>query len=382
MLKINILIFASILIFSLIFLISFKANGTQEYDFCLRKSYEYYKKTFLKREGRIIDPDRNNITTSEGQSYIMLRSVTIGDQKTFDLAYNWAKKNLQRPDKLFSWLWGKDEKGKYRILDYNSATDADIDIAFALIMAKERWDKYYYLAEAGPIIRAIWDKETKRIGDYIVLMPGAQQALSSKIEINPSYFSPYAFRFFQKYDDAHDWSCLIDSSYYYLNEVMAITATGLPPNWFLIEDGQIVLENSERSDFSYDAIRVFVRILLDYARTGEKRAVPILSKSNFFIDKWKTSKTIYVNYKANGELRDENKFIGAIAILIPVMNLYNPDVADEIYKQEIEPYFQNKKYWEISKDYYAKNLLWFGCYLYNDNSKEYKQMHKLRVKGY
>lgn len=39
-------------------------------------------------------------------------------------------------------------------------------------------------------------------------------------------------------------------------ESSAKTKTGLPPNWFLIEDRKIVFEDNERSDFSYDAIRV------------------------------------------------------------------------------------------------------------------------------
>ena len=182
------------------------------------------------------------------------------DKKTFDLVYKWTKENLQRNDKLFAWLWGKDPNGEYKILDENSASDADIDIALALLLAYEKWEgengkkvgqwKCQYLQESIPIINSIWGKETKKIGRYLVLMPGVDQNLSDKIEVNPSYFSPYAFRYFQKYDDLHDWELLIDSSYYYLDKAIFATRTGLPPNWFLIKNGQIVLENSDRSDFS------------------------------------------------------------------------------------------------------------------------------------
>lgn len=389
MLKSNIIFFVSIIIISIIFFISIKADSNQEYDFCLRKSYEIYKNVFMTKDGRIIDYDKNNITTSEAQSYIMMRSLIIDDKNTFDLSYKWTKNNLQREDKLFAWLWGKNAKGEYKIIDNNSASDADVDIALALVLAYEKWGKYEYLMEAIPIIQSIWNKETKRIGNYLVLMPGVIQTVSEEIEINPSYFSPYAFRFFQKYDDEHDWDCIIDSSYYYLDAVMAKTQTHLPPNWFFIENGQIVLEDSEKSDFSYDALRVFLRINLDYLRTGDKRALNILSKSKFFIDKWgindgediKLSPNIYTNYTANGEIRDKDKFVGSIAILIPAITLYNPDFAKELYKEEIIPYLKNEKYWELKKDYYAKNLLWFGCYLYNKDSYEYKEMHKLRIKN-
>lgn len=365
--------FNIILLFAIIFIfiLSFKACGEQKYNFCLKKSYDLYKNAFMSKDGRIMDPEKNNITTSEGQSYIMLRSLAMGDKKTFGLTYKWAKNNLQREDKLFAWLWGKNKNGEYRILDNNSASDADIDIAFALLLAYETWNENQYLQEAIPIIKSIWNNETKQIDSYRVLMPGVNQTSSTKTEVNPSYFSPYAFRLFQKYDDTNDWNCLIDSSYYYLNQVMSKTETGLPPNWFLIEDaqngGQIVLEDSPRSDFSYDAIRVFIRVYLDYIKTGDKRSLPILEKSRFFIERWNANdgknQKFYVNYKANGQLKDTDEFIGSIAVLLPVISMYDKELANSAYENKIKPY-QNEDYWKSKKDYYAKNLLWFGCYLW------------------
>lgn len=380
----SLFLLALALTFTFIFFRNFKANGLPDNDFCLRGSYDAYKKNFMQKDGRIIDPDRNNITTSEGQSYIMLRSLVAEDRDTFDLAYSWAKNNLQRQDKLFAWLWGKDDEGNYKILDYNSASDADVDIAFALILAYEKWGEYEYLMEAIPVINSIWNNETKRINNYLILMPGVNQTLAKdRTEVNPSYFSPYAFRFFQKYDELHDWSYLIDSSYYYIMQSCAKTQTGLPPNWFLIgEDNSIILEESPRSDFSYDAIRVFVRIYLDYIRTGEKRALPIFEKTRFLVDQYKKTGKFYVNYKANGELADENIFIGAVAILTPAIQTYDVNTAKKIYRNITKAYFEDENYWNTPKDYYAKNLLWFGCYLYNKNSTQYKKMHSKRIKGY
>lgn len=377
MVKVNTIILLLIIIISAT---SFIACGEQKKGFCLDKSYESYKRNFMNDDGRIIDYDKNNITTSEGQSYIMLRSVIMNDKPTFDLTYRWTKNNLQRKDYLFSWLWGENPNGEYKTLDENTAADADVDIAFALILAYERWNDTQYLQDAQNIINSIWNNETRRIGSYLVLMPGVSQNKDEKIEINPSYFAPYEFRFFQKYDDLHDWNALIDSSYYYLNQAMAKTETHLPPNWFSIENGQITLKDSERSDFSYDAVRVFLRIYVDYVRTGEKRALPILEKSKFFVDKWRESKKFYTNYKANGELRDRVQFIGSITILNPVIEKYSPEIAAEIYKTKLEPAFNNPSYWEGKNGYYDKNLSWFGCYFYNRNSDEYRKMNKYRLK--
>ena len=363
--KTNILILFIIIIST--FLLAFKVNGKEESGICLRDSYEWYKENFMSQDGRIMDRDKNNITTSEGQSYMMLRTLIIDDKPTFDLVYQWTKNNLQRGDKLFAWLWGKNKDGEYKILDNNSASDADVDIAFALLCAYKQWHKYEYLEEATCIINSIWINEVKQIGNHLVLMPGASQMLEKQIEINPSYFSPYAFRLFQKYDELHDWNLLVDSSYFYLNEVMSKTKTNLPPNWFLINNGQIVLENSERSDFSYDAIRVFARIYLDFIETNDKRALPILKKSQFFVNRWEKSHTFYINYQADGNLRDKHLSIGSMSVLIPVIATYDSKAAESIYQDKIEPHFQDEAYWNDKNDYYGKNLSWFSYYLYRKN---------------
>lgn len=364
--KIIILTIILIIILTIIILISIQPSVSKVNSLNLIKSCDVYKKDYMSKDGRIMDPDRNNVTTSEGQAYMLLMSLATNDKKTFDLVYTWTKNNLSRKDKLFAWLWGKNKNGDYKIIDPNSASDADIDIAFSLLSAYQQWQDKKYLKEAIPIIESIWDKETRRVGKHLVLMPGVKQAEAETIEINPSYFSPYSFKLFQKYDDKHDWNELVDSSYFYLNEVMSKTKTGLPPNWFLIKNGQIIIEETRRGDFSYDAIRVFWRVYSDYRRTGDKRAIPILQKAKFFIKKWKATGMIYTNYKADGKLRNREEFVGAIGILIPVINLYDKKAAAEIYKVEVVPYFAENGCWMSKHDYYGRNLLWFGEYMYTN----------------
>lgn len=347
-------------------------------DYCLRKSYAYYKREFISTEGRVMDPARGDITTSEGQSYILQRAVAANDQKTFNRTYAWTKKHLQRRDKLFSWIWGQNKKGKWQVLDRNSAADADVNIAFALILAYERWGEEKYLKEALPIVRSIWRNETRNIGKYKVLMPGFVQARVSKIEINPSYFQPYGFRFFKKYDKWHDWDKIIDSSYYYVMESSAKTKTGLPPNWFLVEKGKIVLEDSKKSDFSYDSIRILKKYYWDYIRTGDKRDLEVLKKAKFFIPKWKKSKKLYTNYKKDGTLRDSNEFIGGIAILVLPISIYDKKTATDIFKSKVNPYLFNKDNWTKRYDYYCKNMLWYGCHFYFKDSSEYNEMGELK----
>lgn len=365
----NLFIIIFLFAFFSVFLWKVQAKSQTNQNFCLAHTYNIYKKNFMTKDGRIIIHEKEGITTSEGQSYIMLRSLIMDDKKTFDLTYKWTKKNLQREDYLFAWLFGEKESAGYRILDENSASDADVDIAFALYLAYEKWQNADYLKDAKLITKAIWRKETKKIGNYIVLTPGTKQTAEGVDEINPSYFSPYQFKIFQKYDSKHKWDLLVDSSYYYLNKLSFETKTGLPPNWFYIKDGQIVLEHSEKSDFSYDAIRVFLRIYLDYKYTKDSRALSVLERTSFFINEWTKNQTIYTNYTKKGDLRNTDIFIGGVAILLPALSICDEQVASEIYSNIIAPKIQDKDYWSNKKDYYGKNLTWFGMYLYQKDFK-------------
>ena len=76
--------------------------------------------------GRVVSHDEDGITTSEGQGYAMLRAVWSNDEETFERVWAWTKQNLRvRGDHLFAW------KYKDGVIDRNSATDADTDIALA-----------------------------------------------------------------------------------------------------------------------------------------------------------------------------------------------------------------------------------------------------------
>ena len=55
-----------------------------------------YKQQFIQEDGRTIDKGAGLITTSEGQSYTMLRSVWVDDRQTFDKAWKWTNVNLKK----------------------------------------------------------------------------------------------------------------------------------------------------------------------------------------------------------------------------------------------------------------------------------------------
>lgn len=345
------------------------------------KSWKYYKNIFISDDGSVIDYQRGSVTTSEGQAYAMRRALMMRDKKTFDKTYNWVKNNLQhKNDKLFAWLWGPKEIGtggeiKYKVIDQNGATDADVEIAIALVLASKIWQQESYMNDALALINDIWNKETIVIKGERVLVAGFNQKMDKYVEVNPSYFMPVGFRIFAEVDEKHNWQLLVNSSYTLINLCIDNIKSGLPPDSFYIDKvtGQIILVDG-KSDFSYDAVRVFYRFYIDYLLTEDSRGEKLLSKSKFFIDRWKRDGIFYTNYKQNGEPKDYNEALGSIALLLPIIKHYDKHVAADIYRKKILTNYHFEGYWGDPLDYYAQNLVWFGVWLYqNDkNVRVYK----------
>lgn len=345
------------------------------------KSWEYYKKNFISNDGRVMDPLRASVTTSEGQAYAMMRALLMRDKTSFDKIYNWSKYNLQhKDDKLFAWIWGQKHPGQdiaieYGVLDPNSASDANSEIAISLIFASKLWEQKNYMDDALQIINDVWDKETIDLNGERILTAGTNQNKLENVVINPSYFMINGFRIFAKVDKNHDWQKLVDSSYRVTNWCIDNIESGLPPDEFYINRNTgVITFDKDKSDFFYDAVRVFYRFYIDYTITKDPRAEKLLSRSKIFINRWKRDKKFYTCYKQDGELKNYDEAIGSIAMILPAIRMYDKKVASEIYKNRIKEQYNSKGYWNHPADYYAQNLVWFGNWLYQneENIKAFK----------
>jgi endo-1,4-beta-D-glucanase Y len=336
--------------------------------------------------GRTLDKQQNNITTSEGQSYTMLRAVWQSDKDTFDKTWGWTKEQLQREDKLFSWRWGQKADGTYGVLTdkggQNTASDGDSDIALALVMAASRWQQTSYLDEAKPIIDAMWEKEVITVkGVPYLASNDLEKTSSTDAVINPSYFSPYAFRIFDKVDTnaQHDWMALVDSSYDLINKSMDSNldvgkTAKLVPDWVLMNkttgelrapDGAAGANLTTR--YGYDAMRTAWRLGLDYQWNKEARAKSTLTKMDTLGNAWKNTSTIYSIYSHDGEVisRDEPPEVYGTAM--GYFKTVNADAASEVYKAKLQSlYDANNNKWAIPMSYYSDNWTWFGMALYDE----------------
>ncbi len=342
-----------------------------------------YKKNILE-EGtlRALDKNQNGdfITTSEGQSYTMERAVWMDDQETFTKVWQWTKDNMQRQDdKLMSWKFGPLPDGKYGIQQevggQNTATDADVDIAYALIMASNRWKNDKYLYDALPIIKSIWQKEVVIINNEPVLVANDIERLdTNSVLINPSYFAPYAFRVFAKIDPDNDWQGLVDSSYDLLFATADATldtptSSGLSPNWARVNrtTGAVAPAPSMDSNYGYDAFRTPWRLALDYKYYKEPRAKQVLEKYTPLRNSWAKDKQLAAVYSHDGNVVSGESTPAAHGANLGYFIVTDPNKARDVYSSKLLTlYDPDTQEWKARQSYYDDNWAWFGMALYLD----------------
>ncbi|MEM7344705.1 MAG: glycosyl hydrolase family 8 [Chloroflexota bacterium] len=341
----------------------------------LTRTWESYKVRFIE-QGRVIDPARNNATTSEGQSYAMLRAVYMNDRETFDAVWQWTQTNLRRTDNtLIAWLWGQREDGTWGILDESGATDADQDIALALLLASRRWEDETYLEAARLMIHDIWVHKTDLWDDRPVLVAGdwaKSQYQAGTLVINPSYFAPYAYRIFAEVDPDHPWLDLVDSSYFILSKIQNDPAwggdIGLIPDWIRLDVSTGALRPFEEVPtgqlYAFDAIRVPWRIALDWIWFQDPQANAFLQNFQFLRRELETNQVLVAAYTLDGQPAVDYESTSTYATLLPAL-LFNgePDIAYQTFNTFLVLRLrddENGVYWEQPDNYYVQNWAWFS----------------------
>lgn len=348
----------------------------------LKSLWEQYKDEYIEKSTfRTIDKQRDNITTSEGQSYTMLRAVWVDDKETFDKSWQWTKDNLWKDNKLFSWLFGQKQDGSYGVITEvggnNSATDGDTDIAMALLFAYARWGDSKYLLEADSIIKAIWKESVVEVnGKPYLTSNDIEQFNSNEVLLNPSYYAPYAYRMFAIIDPNNDWKALVDTSYEIIIKSSAFNldkdqSVGLPPDWVILDRRTGILRtpqsNNITTNYSFDAHRVIWRLYLDYLWYGDSRVVNYFNKNNFLLSVWNNEKNIYNTYAHDGTILDSGSSPAVIGTNIGYFSVVDPEIAKDIYEQKLLPlYNRDTQQWRDQLGYYDTNWAWFGLAIYNN----------------
>lgn len=378
-------IFLAILVLGgIVFLLhSQHASSTPQNNALLQALWRSYKQqSWDKNSGRTIDHANGDVTTSEGQGYTMLRAVWENDQPVFIKTWQWTATHLQRTDKLFSWRYGVQTAGSMGILadqgGQNTASDADTDIALALILARVRWNNLGYLASARDIVRAVWSQEvvTIRGKPYLVADNLEHLKTTDAILLNPSYFSPYAYRIFARLDPGHNWASLTASSYALIQQAAQAplnsrASVDLPPDWVTLnrQTGQLQLapNQAQGTDFGYNALRTVWRTALDWQWFHTATAQQSLQQYGFLDDQWNQHQKLLAIYHHDGKPAATYESIALYGGTLSYFQYQHPTTAKTMLANKLAPLYDAKTgQLKQPLSYYDNNWAWFGVALYNN----------------
>ncbi|MET3636077.1 glycosyl hydrolase family 8 [Curtobacterium oceanosedimentum] len=185
------------------------------------------------QDGRVVRTDQGGDTVSEGQAYGLLIAYANDDRRTFGAIWSWTQRHLVTDDDLLAWRWTPQDG----VADEQSASDADLDAARALVLAGERWDDERYTTAGKTLASAILEHETATTDLGRILLPGPW-ADSEPYRYNASYASPAAFRILERATGDRRWTELERGS-------SAVTAavldeSDLPSDWSQVHaDGTV-----------------------------------------------------------------------------------------------------------------------------------------------
>jgi endo-1,4-beta-D-glucanase Y len=294
-----------------------------------RAAYERWKTELVTSSGagehlRVNRPGNEGDTTvSEGIAYGMIFAVVFGDQDMFDKFWKYSQQHLNQNGLM---NWKVDSSGNVTADGGGAATDADEDMAWALILADKKWGGsgslgMPYIDVAKGQIAKIWNHEVDHgRGDLLL----AGDSWGSVVTHNPSYFAPNQYRLFAKVTGEMGWLNVVQKNYDVLNSTLRSEAgnldNGLVPAWSDPDGNPMAPFDGAPMHYQYDSARIPFRIGQDYCDFGEPRAKAYLDKiSNFF--QGVGADMIVDGYELNGTARGEHQlptqsalFVGAAGV--------------------------------------------------------------------
>jgi endoglucanase len=237
-------------------------------------------------------------TVSEGQGYGMVIVALMAGhdpeaQPVFDQLFHYARKHPSNANRQLM-AWAQNERCQ-DILGRSSATDGDLDIAYALLLADVQWGSagtVNYRAEAERTLEAIVthtiDPATHLtlLGDWVA--PDGDYATATR----SSDWMVHHFRVFAAVAP-DDWLPTIDAHLDLATHMQVTYAplTGLLPDFITdTTDGPKpapakFLEAPTDGDFSWNACRTPWRLGVDALASGDERSIAAVRRMTAWIRK-------------------------------------------------------------------------------------------------
>lgn len=237
---------------------------------CSWPDWDHFKQTTLSKDGRVIDASTpEQVTVSEGQAYALFFALVANDRATFDLVLTWTQNNLSQGDlsqHLPAWQWGKQtakagaSEASWGVLDSNSASDADLWIAYALLEAGRLWNERSYTALGTLLARQILLHETASLpglGRTVLPGPVGFHPDDDTWRLNPSYVPLQVMaRLANRLPAQGEWKAILETS---RRLTMDTAPHGYSPDWVVFKRGQgFQADEASKAESAYNAIRVYL----------------------------------------------------------------------------------------------------------------------------
>ncbi|WP_125544608.1 glycosyl hydrolase family 8 [Levilactobacillus lindianensis] len=246
---------------------------------------------------------------SEGQGYAMLSAVLAAKkgaktQTTFNQFYKYYRAHrVSSKVPLMQWQQTKrsgkmTSKGSQK----NSATDGDLDIAYALILADKQWGsrKTNYKKAAKSLIKAIKQKEINQT-TYLPTMGNWATSSYDVSKLRTADLMTGYFKTFAKYTKDKAWNKVAKRSQVAVKKLSARHKTGLFPDFIFATKKSIKLkavkpytiESGTDNQVGYNACRVPWRLAQSYKISKDSVTKKALKKQLAFYNKKKKITAVY-----------------------------------------------------------------------------------------
>jgi endo-1,4-beta-D-glucanase Y len=271
-------------------------------DQAVRATYDAWKARYLESscagDRYFVKSGSGDATVSEASGYgLVVMAYMAGYEpharELFDGLYRYV---LAHPSSGNASLmaWSQDH-GCGQSPAASSASDGDLDIAYALLLADRQWGStsaIHYRDEAGRILQAIRSAEVDggasyvRLGDWT--NPGDNLHLDAT---RSSDFMPGHFFSFEAATGDGTWKQVADRSYQMVASMQSAhaPATGLLPDFIVHPIGAPApapaqfLEGERDGAYAFNACRVPWRIATHFLTSGDTRARTAVQKMNQWI---------------------------------------------------------------------------------------------------
>lgn len=328
----------------------------------IQAQYELWEKAYLRgnQDQKFVKTNNGskNQTLSEAQGYGMLISVMaarqgFGSHKTFNQLTNYyLAHQISSENPLMAWR--QNQKGNKMVstkAEKTSATDGDLDIAYALILADKRWGskgQINYQKLALNLLKGIAKYEINpttglpKVGDWAT---GKNQNIVRTSDLMSAYFREFA-----SYTKDGSWTKTMQNSQKTLRSLSNQHKTGLMADFVTVNGSDLVIKSVKANQvaskhdaqYAFNACRIPWRVAYDYQLNRSRISKNVVEKINRFFESQKEITAIYTLNGKQVETYENTAFSAPIAYSAEVLN---NAVLKKRYKKILTSKIKNNDYY-------------------------------------